>query len=787
MLNQLVQILNQLLSHLDGLVQTDSPWLDRSTIKSVVYSDTFWRNLKTTNQADDETAKRTKKPSCFRHWRRTTRAIKISFLQRCLVHVNGFSTMKDFWSGGTARSREFFEFLRDLGVENLSCRDLLLMRRDSGDTFSELWDILVKSASDAEAGQIVCVLDALDECEENSRHQLIDELVGFFSRANAERPPSIALKFLVTSRPYDDVERRFQRLSKASTYLRFDGDDKPYEIGQEINLVIDPLIPSIAADFGDADRKRISARLKSMNNRTYLWLFLTIDVITRSPSKFGKASTLDSLLSNLPSDVSNAYERILSRSSDEDQARILLQIVLAATRPLGLREANIALTLANQEGSLTAYNTLDLWPQRSLRSTIKNLCGLFVSVCDGKVSLIHQTAREFLIDANISRASPSAKWQGSLSLVTAHCTIARVCVLYLSFDDFAIVSEAGLESDGNCRAWRDTSHSDARYDFLGYASLNWAIHYSSQPSNIAEDIRKAAQDLCNLSLPYQSYWFRIYENENSLPFKNWTSLGIASLFGLPDVVQSFLDDCADANTENESLSSALEIASSKGHLHVAHMLLDKGADVNVSEGAALMAASNSGHDQIVELLLDEGADANSGNGWSNALGVASSRGHQKIVQRLLERGANVNARNKFIGSALHAVSARGDQNLVRLLLKFGADVNAKGGSHGNALHAAAIKGHETVVQLLLENKADINTQFKGYRSALQAASSQGNQTVVELLVENGANVNAQGGFNSSAIQAAIVKGHAKVMHFLLDKGAYVRETLDEATKASMDL
>jgi len=35
MLNQLVQIPNQLLSHLDGLVQTDSPWLDRSTIKSV--------------------------------------------------------------------------------------------------------------------------------------------------------------------------------------------------------------------------------------------------------------------------------------------------------------------------------------------------------------------------------------------------------------------------------------------------------------------------------------------------------------------------------------------------------------------------------------------------------------------------------------------------------------------------------------------------------------------------------------------------------------------------------
>ena len=33
------------------------------------------------------------------------------------------------------------------------------------DTFSELWEILVRSARDSEVGEIVCVLDALDECE----------------------------------------------------------------------------------------------------------------------------------------------------------------------------------------------------------------------------------------------------------------------------------------------------------------------------------------------------------------------------------------------------------------------------------------------------------------------------------------------------------------------------------------------------------------------------------------------------------------------------------------------
>ncbi len=66
----------------------------------------------------------------------------------------------------------------------------------------------------------------LDECNLNSREQLISQLKDFFSKQDGHiRPPS-KLKFLVTSRPYDDLEASFAKFSAMATYLHFDGNDK---------------------------------------------------------------------------------------------------------------------------------------------------------------------------------------------------------------------------------------------------------------------------------------------------------------------------------------------------------------------------------------------------------------------------------------------------------------------------------------------------------------------------------------------------------------------------------
>jgi hypothetical protein len=53
----------------------------------------------------------------------------------------------------------------------------------------------------------------------------------------------------------------------------------------------------------------------------------------------------------------------------------------------------------------------------------------------------------------------------------------------------------------------------------------------SQDSERAKDSWKAAQNLCNILLPQQSYWFKPYCDSIYLGSKDWTSLGIASLLG----------------------------------------------------------------------------------------------------------------------------------------------------------------------------------------------------------------------------------------------------------------
>lgn len=136
-----------------------------------------------------------------------------------------------------------------------------------------------------------------------------------------------------------------------------------------------------------------------MEHRTYLWLHLTFNIIEQSPSAYGRRCDVEALLSDLPSEVSKAYEQILGRSKNEIYTETLLQIVLAAVRPLTLYEANEALTLALRKQQFISYTDLEsnLWSRKVSKSIVKNLCGLFISVYDSKLSFIHQTAREFLI------------------------------------------------------------------------------------------------------------------------------------------------------------------------------------------------------------------------------------------------------------------------------------------------------------------------------------------------------------------------------------------------------
>lgn len=624
------------------------------------------------------------------------------------------------------------------------------------DAFSDLWEILVKSAQDPKAGEIICVLDALDECEKNARKQLVEKLAHFFSQAVSFQNTSIKLKFLVTSRPYDDLEQSFRSLSGVSAYMRFDGDEKSQRIGQDINLVIDAKIPHITGDFNDEDRLRISNRLKEMDNRTYLWLFLTIDIIENSPSNFRRKSDIDLLLSNLPSEISDAYETILSRSSDDPKARILLELIIAATRPLSLEEANMALAMATRGESCKSQSALELWPQQSFAATVKNMCGLFVSVHDGKLFLIHQTAREFLTRTSKPARTNSHKWEGRLDMAAAHGTMSRICLDYLNFQDIASFHQSQLGQGGYAESTNECY-------LLDYAANNWATHYISQPTELAKASQQAAMRLCNKS-SLQLYWFAIYcASRDVNPSEVCAGLGIASFLGFTYVAEGFLNEGADVNAQCGELGHALRMASLEGHDETVGMLLRRGADINLEggdyPGHALEAASSRGHDQIVRVLLDSGA-----TDVGEALYAASSEGHDQIVQMLLDSGATDAA-----GEALSAASDSGYGQIVQMILDKGDIFDAQGEAYSRALWMASCRGHEQIMQMLFDSgAADIGG------NALCAATFSGSDRILQMLLDKGAIHYAQVEAYDKALLVASNPRSYQVMRMLQKAKASVR-------------
>jgi hypothetical protein len=97
------------------------------------------------------------------------------------------------------------------------------------------------------------------------------------------------------------------------------------------------------------------------------------------------------LLSDLPSQVFDAYEKILSRSTNQSRADIRLHIMLITAEPLTLYEENAALTLDLQEERFASRGALEseLWPSDNFPRAINNLCGLLISVYNSKSSFMH--------------------------------------------------------------------------------------------------------------------------------------------------------------------------------------------------------------------------------------------------------------------------------------------------------------------------------------------------------------------------------------------------------------
>ncbi|KAI9878100.1 MAG: hypothetical protein M1830_001892 [Pleopsidium flavum] len=646
--------------------------------------------------------------------------------------------------------------------------------------FNELWGILLSAAADPHAGSVICILDGLDECAESTRLPIIRELARFYQNpGNTTR-----LKFIVISRPYTSIGDAFweENPNVASVQLMGESKKEMEEIRVEIDLVIKEKVKHFDSlrrrrGVDDETHVAVQAQLNSFENRTYLWVSLIFPELEKNAGL--AKSRLLQLIRSIPRSVEEAYERILNQSSNRDQAKKLLHIVVAAKRPLNLAEMNIALSIEDGSHSIEG---LGLVPESSFQTVVRELCGLFVTIRDSKVYLIHQTAKEFLVSEGTSTHLPSVSsglelWKHSLEPAESSQVLANICIRYLLFTVFESHPLALKREPFPYFHPRELNIYLEKHQFLDYAANYWSSHLREAKSSDDPAMLKATLTICASHSKRLWTWYHVFRYSNFGPqLEALTDLMVGSRLGLEMMVKFWLRNGAEVNFQDHLTTwTPLLLAVQGDHLAIVKMLLENGAETNTQDihgCTALWIAARQGYEAVVKTLLEHGAEPNTQDSDNcTALWRAATQGHEVIVKILFEHGAELNIQDIDGESALWRAARQNHEAVVKTLLENGAEPNTQDSHSCTALWVAAREGHEAVVKILLEHSAESNTQDSHGRTALLEAATEGHEAVVKTLLDHSAESNTQDSEGCTALFEAAEHGDKAIVKILLEHGA----------------
>jgi len=280
-------------------------------------------------------------------------------------------------------------------------------------------------------------------------------------------------------------------------------------------------------------------------------------------------STLDRL-SKGSTALDDAYKEAIQRiegqlPGDYARAKQVLSWITYAQRPLTTAEICCALAVELEEKELDQENIPDL-------EDIVSVCAGLVTIDEESniIRLVHYTTQEYFERIR-------EEWNP-----TAQLEVTSTCLTYISFNAFR---------SSSCLSDRELESRLEQNVFLDYAARYWGQHAATVQNQVYELacsfllhstlVSSAAQIMSVTGYKYPDY-SKVYP-------RNTTGLHITAQFGLNILLEGLLHELGGdtsffISAKDSDGQTPLYLAAEHGRKDMIHLLLDKGANINVQGG-----------------------------------------------------------------------------------------------------------------------------------------------------------------------------------------------------------
>eukprot|EP00795_Rhopilema_esculentum_P014080 gene14080-5067_t len=256
-----------------------------------------------------------------------------------------------------------------------------------------------------------------------------------------------------------------------------------------------------------------------------------------------------------------------------------------------------------------------------------------------------------------------------------------------------------------------------------------------------------------------------------------TALLLAFRMGHLEIAKLLIEHGADLQAEASGNKTALHFAAKSGNVEVVTFLMEHMFPTDVQDKKKRTPAIYNGNSEVARLLLTKGASVNVRDCLGTTpLLLAVEKGNHTLVLSLLESGAVSSDQDNKLKTGLHYAIEKESFQLVNLLLDDCKElISKKDEENRSPLHYAAESGCAEILKYIVERTMQLNKTNNFGEAPLHIAASLGHVDCIEILANdrNGESINFRNREGQTPLHLAVIHNKPSVCLALLERNAAV--------------